>query len=325
MRASSTHSVLVLALGLGACRSDSTGTPADAVGPVPQVLRSAADDPPRFSDWSTPVNLGPIVNSAAGDLEVSISKNGLSLYIASSRSGNFDLWVAQRASLDDPWGPPQNLGSTINTPAREQAPFLSLDGHRLYFFSDRPGGFGGTDLYVVRRRNKRDDFGWQIPVNLGDGVNTSANETVPVLFENDAARTTILYFGSNVTGSPDIYASTLQADGSFGPAAAVAELNSPRRDAMVAVRRDGLELFLASDRPGPTPGPFDLWIATRAGTSDPWSAPVNLGPVVNSAADDSRGSLSFDGTTLYMESNRLGGFGDHDLWVSTRRKLKGPD
>ena len=288
------------------------------------VSTRVGDDGLRFSDWSAPVNLGPLVNSTAGDLEVSVSKDGLSLYIASSRSGNFDLWVSQRAGIDDAWGSPANLGPTINTAAREQAPFLSLDGHELYFFSDRPGGLGGTDLYVSHRQDKHDDFGWETPVNLGSGVNTSANETVAVLFEGDAAAP-ILYFTSNVAGSPDVYASTLQDDATFGPAAPIAEVNSTRRDAVIAIRRDGLELFLASDRPGPAAAPFDLFVATRANTSDAWSTPVNLGPVVNSAADDSRAALSFDGTTLYMESNRPGGLGDHDLWVTTRTKLKGPN
>jgi hypothetical protein len=68
-----------------------------------------------------------------------------------------------------------------------------------------------------------------------------------------------------------------------------------------------------------------VWVTTRASTADPWSTPVNLGPVVNSSADDSRGALSFDGTTLYLESNRPGTVGGHDLWVSTRTKLKDRD
>jgi WD40 repeat protein len=280
----------------------------------------------RFSDWSAPVNLGPVVNSPVGDIEVAISKDELSLYIASTRPGglgDFDIWVSQRASVGDPWGPPQNLGPTINTAGRDQAPFLSSDGHRMYFFSDRPGGLGGTDLYVSQRRDKRDDFGWEAPQNLGSGVNGTANDVVPVVFEDEAGTVT-LYFGSNRLGGSDIYASTLQPDGTFGPAALVEMLNSAGRDAPVTVRRDGLEMFLASDRPG-TFGAFDLWVTTRASTSDSWSAPVNLGPVVNSAADDSRGALTRDGTTLYLESNRPGTLGGHDLWVSTRSRVKAPD
>lgn len=279
------------------------------------------------AEWSEPVNLGSVVNSAGIEIEVSISKDGLSLYIASNRSGNFDIWVSHRESDDEPWGPPQPLGPAINTAAREQAPFISRDGHRLYFFSDREPVGGTTDIYVSRRRNKRDDFSWEAPVNLGSGVNSTANETLPVLFEDDATGTTTLYFSSNRAGSAgaDIFASTLQADETFGPASVVAELSSPRRDRVLAIRRDGLEIFLASDRPNLVNTPFDLWFATRATTSQPWSTPVNLGPVVNSSADEGGAALSFDGTTLYFTSSRLGGSGLHDIWVTTRPKPRMQD
>jgi hypothetical protein len=283
------------------------------------------DDAPHYSDWSTPIHLGPVVNSPAQEIEVSTSKDGLSLYIASNRSGNFDIWVSQRASADDPWGAPQNLGSAINTSAREQAPFVTTDGHRLYFMSDRPGGVGGLDLYVSRRHDKRNDFGWGPPENLGGGVNSSAEENLPVLFEDDAGATT-LYFGSNrdrPAGVPgDVYASIRQPDGEFGPAELVEELSSPRRERIHTIRRDGLEVFLGSDRPGPAAAPFDLWVATRDETADPWSTPVNMGPTVNSTTDDTPGTLSFDGTTLYIISGRPGTLGGLDIWVSTRSKLR---
>src|SRR3989454_869140 len=61
--------------------------------------------------------------------------------------------------------------------------------------------------------------------------------------------------------------------------------------------------------------------------SDPWSAPVNLGPTVNSTAFDGAPALSFDGTTLYFFSERtdLGGLGKRDLYVTTRTRLRGQD
>src|SRR5713226_1041346 len=66
----------------------------------------------EFSDWSEPVNLGPVVNSEFNDQHPAISVDGLSLYISSDRPGGFgdmDIYVSHRASLDDDWGPPQNL------------------------------------------------------------------------------------------------------------------------------------------------------------------------------------------------------------------------
>jgi Tol biopolymer transport system component len=283
-------------------------------------------------NWSLPVNLGPGVNSASNDQGAFISKEGLSLYFVSTRPGGFgiqDIYVSRRTSVDDPWGQPQNLGGTINTSSNEASPTLSTDGHLLYFHSNRPGGFGGTDLYVSRRRDKRDDLGWQSPENLGGEINSPGNERGLTMFEDNETETSTVYFDSDRSGGPggvDIYASTLNADGVFGPAVLVPELSSSSNDLLPGIRRDGLEIFLDSDRPG-TFGLRDLWVSTRASTSDPWSVPVNLGPVMNSAALDGRAVLSFKCTSLYFNSGRPGGLGDLDIYVSTRSKLDctGPD
>jgi len=326
-----------MTLALAGCRDDPTGTPRAATS-SPIASRHEADDPPRFSGWSTPVNLGLPVNTSFIQQGVSISKNGLSLYFQCGNCpgniGGADIFVSQRASVGDPWGPPQPLGPTINTVANEQAPRQSRDGHRLFFNSDRPNGFGGHDLHVARRRDTHDDFAWEPAVNLGAGVNTIMDDLQADPFEDDQAGTDILYFASGPGGSggTDIYASVLLPDGTYAPRALVPELNSSSIDRTPSIRRDGLEMFLASDRPG-TLGAIDLWVATRAKTSDPWSAPVNLGPVVNTTQIEARPALPFDGTTLYFQSTCPGAVvcaSDatscvFDLWVTTRSKLKGPD
>ena len=303
----------------------------------------------RFSSWSAPVNLGP-VNSPTGDFFAYISKDGLSLYFSSQTClprpfpgcrpgyGGKDIFVSQRANVGDPWEPAQNLGPEINTLYDDTAPALSVDGHTMYFASARPGGFGGSDIYVSRRHNKRDDFGWKAPENLGSGVNTGSNESSPQIFEDDATGVTTLYFDSNRPAGPlygpytddgndngnDIYASLLQSDGTFGAAAIVAELSTTFMDRQPAISRDGLEMYIASNRPGTLGGP-DLWVSTRASTSDQWSTPVNLGAPINSTAADAGPALSFDGTALYFQTVRSDGSGAYDLYVCTRTKLKGDE
>src|SRR5262249_24113426 len=140
------------------------------------VLSLAAYSPAtaqRFSEWSEPVNLGPTINSSSADFGAAISKNGLSLYFSSNRPGGYgviDIWVSQRASVNDPWGPPVNLGATINATspiAQNFLPNLSRDGHWLFFSSNRLGGLGDVDIWVSWRAHTQDDFGWQAPVNLG--------------------------------------------------------------------------------------------------------------------------------------------------------------
>ena len=72
----------------------------------------------KFTDWSTPVNLGPAVNTTFSDSAPAVSKNGLSLYFTSVRPGGLgegDIWVSQRSSVDEPWGPPVNV-LALNSP-----------------------------------------------------------------------------------------------------------------------------------------------------------------------------------------------------------------
>src|SRR5207245_5255159 len=99
------------------------------------------------SEWSEPVNLGPVVNSSAGDNNPTLSSDGLSLYFASDRPGglgNTDIWVARRASIDGPWETPIHLGAPVNTASADGGPVLSPDGHLLFIHSSRPGGSAET-------------------------------------------------------------------------------------------------------------------------------------------------------------------------------------
>ena len=288
----------------------------------------------QFSAWSTPINLGPIVNTTALEGCPALSRDGLSLYFASNRTGGeggLDLYVSQRESLIDSWGPPVNLGATINSTSNDFCPALSTDGHLLFFASNRAGGCGGIDIYVSRRQDKSQGFGdhgWGPPQNLGCTVNSDQDDFGPNYFEVNGGGT--LYFNSSRdrgAGGQDIYAAIRGTDDPFGMPSfylpvAVFELNTASNDQQPSVRRDGLEVIFTSDRPGGL-GSFDLWVATRGTTSDPWSVPQNLGAPVNSSAADQRPAISWDGAELYFGSTRQGGLGNQDLYVSTRSKVTG--
>jgi len=285
----------------------------------------------KFSDWSEPVNLGRIVNSEFDEFLPAISRDGRSLYFTSTRPGGFggeDIWVSQRTSRDATWGTPMNLGPIVNSAGLERSPGLSRDGHYLFFATNRPGGFGSLDIWVSWRANKHDDFGWQPPVNLGQGVNSPASDFGPTYFENNDAGIRNLFFASSRPGGAggiDIYVSALAADGSFGPAQPVRELNSPNNDFRPTISRNGLELFFDSSRPGPGPSPGrDLWVSTRRSVGEPWSTPVNLGSPVNTAEfDEALPALSSNGRELFFSSsNRPGGVGGSDLYLSTRTRPK---
>ena len=283
-----------------------------------------------FDEWTAPVNLGATVNSPFQEILPALSKDGSSLYFASDRPGSMggeDLWVSQRAGKDGPWQAPVNLGAALNTPFHERSPELSRDGHFLFFATNRPGGEGDFDLWVTWRAHTHDDFGWWPAINLGPGVNGAAGDFGPSFFANDTLGLPILYFASNRPGglgSADLYRSGLRPFGGFGPAVPVSELNSPQGDFRPSIRADGLEIVFDSNRPGPPDlagiGLRDIWMSSRPAPWAPWASPTNLGPVVNSPFNDYLAMLSGDGTTLVMVSDRPGGFGGNDLYISTRSR-----
>ena len=211
--------------------------------------------------------------------------------------------------------------TVINTPFLDGGPALSHDGHLLFFHSGRPGGPGSNDIYVSRRANPKDDFGWESPQLLGAEVNTPALENRPYYQQSAEDGAGNLYFNRGPAAGVlnDIYVAAVTRDGEVrGPAVLVAELRDPTSSAMsAAVRKDGREILFASNRAG-TLGPTDLWVSTRQSVTDPWSPPANLGPPVNTPFGDQTPSLSADGRTLLFDSDRPGGAGGRDIWISTR-------
>jgi Tol biopolymer transport system component len=269
----------------------------------------------HFSEWSMPVNLGATVNSPAVDNLPALSKDGLSFYFTSNRpggSGALDLWVSRRAGIDEPWGSPVNLGPTVNSSDNDAAPNLSRDGHYLFITSNRPGGAGSNDIWVSWRADVHDDFAWEAPVNLGPPVNG------PAFDAGAAIRRPEFYFTRGPAGNTlDIYVSSVSGE-SFGRPQLVAELSSAANDQRPTVRYDRREIFLSSNRPGGF-GSDDIWGATRSSAAAAWTTPLNLGAVINTPFVESQPGLSEDGTLLFFSSDRPGGSGGLDIYVSTRR------
>jgi len=106
-------------------------------------------------------------------------------------------------------------------------------------------------------------------------------------------------------------------------------LNTASQDARPNVRRDGLEIVFDSTRPGALGGSPDIYSSTRASVKAAWSAPINLGAVINTTANETRASLSRDGKTLLFGSNRPGSEASlvepyapsNDIYVTTRERI----
>src|SRR5438093_769749 len=157
------------------------------------------------------------------------------------------------------WPAPANLRPVVNSRSTDRTPELSPDGLSLYFASNRPGGFGFTDIYVARRAGLEQP--WSQPANLGAVINSSA-----------------------IDGAPHL-------------------------------SRDGHHLYFSAGSAG---GSQDIWVATRPAFGAPWALPVNLGPPVNTEYNEAQPSLSADGRTLLFASDRPGGSGGEDLYMTTR-------
>ena len=221
------------------------------------------------------------------------------------------------ARADFTFGQPVNLGSPVNSQYGDYMPYLSPDGLEMYFCSNRPGGYGGYDIWVTKRAGVQDV--WGPPTNLGPQIN-SANWDDPGTLSADGLT---LYFGVGNTVAIMYTSTRATKDAPWGPPVRFSPtVNMPGYDYLPVVSPDDLELFFASGRPGGY-GDLDVWVTTRATKSDPWGAPVNLGPTVNTPYLDS-GCISPDGLMLLLFSNRPGGFGGYDAWMTTRASKGSP-
>jgi hypothetical protein len=304
------------ALAVAGCAGD--GPPPPSAPAAARASLTASRTVPHSSDWSAPVNLGPEVNSASGEIGPAISPDGLALYFTSDRPGGVgarDIWVTRRAHRTAPWRAPRNLGPVVNSSASDFLPALSPDGRQLFITSGRAGGQGDADVWVSRRDDTRDDFGWQAPVNLGAPVNTAGAEAAPYVVKV-RGKTTLFFSRGPVLSNLDLFVSS-QHGRAFGTPVPVAELNTAgATEAHATVRQNGREIFFYSDRPGGA-GLSDIWTSTRKSTGRPWSTPVAVEPL-NTAFGEVHPTLDRHGETLFFVSDRPGGSGGTDLYMATR-------
>jgi hypothetical protein len=286
----------------------------------------------QLASWATGQKIDEIAGNSADLNTPSLdgcpiqAPDGLSLYLASNRPGGrggLDIWVATRASTSAPWGAPQNLGEPVNSAADDFCP-TPVGNSGLFFVSREalPGACGQGDIYFTHRSAAGV---WAEPERLlcsPAGPNSQLDEQGPSWVAMDEKRRgpKHLYF-SRSSASPavagEIFMSSRENGARFGPATAVAELNdATANDIQPNVRADGLELVLSSNRSG-TIGVQDLWVSTRASLGAPWSAPTNMGTAVNTAAAETRPSLSRDGSQLLF-GRAPGPEGSSDIYLALR-------
>ena len=157
---------------------------------------------------------------------------------------NYDLYYSER--IGDEWTEPKSLGSNINNPNTwESQASLSSDGKILFFASDRPGGFGGSDIWYSHRNS---DGSWRRPVNLGPKINTAGDERSPFLHTDSKT----LYFSSSGfdgIGGQDIYYSKLDAQGKWSDPVNIGfPINTEHDEVDFFVSLDGATGYFSSNQ-----------------------------------------------------------------------------
>jgi outer membrane protein OmpA-like peptidoglycan-associated protein len=190
-------------------------------------------------------NMGYPINTERNEGTVSLSADGQYIfYTACNRpgaKGSCDLFLSK---LDgSSWSEPINLGAPVNTASWESQPSLSFDGKVLYFSSNRPGGYGESDIWYTTFKNGR----WTPPVNAGPEINTPKDEQSPFIAKDDQT----LYFNSEGhpgMGGVDLFYARRDAEGRWQkPVNLGFPINSEKDETCIVISSNGKDAFMARD------------------------------------------------------------------------------
>jgi outer membrane protein OmpA-like peptidoglycan-associated protein/tetratricopeptide (TPR) repeat protein len=165
----------------------------------------------KNGEWGAAVPMSNVINTKNyNEGAQSLSPDGMYLYFTGCNRpdsyGSCDIYVSHKTGKN--WDKPFNLGSTVNSNCWDSQPAISPDGETLYFSSNRPGGFGGYDLWKATLKG---DGTWNKPENLGPEINTAYDENTPYMHPDGQT----LYFSSDGWpgfGNKDIFFSRIGAD-----------------------------------------------------------------------------------------------------------------
>lgn len=151
--------------------------------------------------WTYAQNIGNKINTPYHDSNLALSADGSTLFIFNDENGG-DIYYCELQE-DGTWGSPIPLPGIINSSFEEKSISISKDEQTLYFTSNRPGGYGGTDIYKAVRNSRGQ---WSNVKNLGPKINTPFDEDGPFIDYDGVT----LYFssrGHSGMGGHDIYRS----------------------------------------------------------------------------------------------------------------------
>jgi tetratricopeptide (TPR) repeat protein len=259
-------------------------------------------------NWLTSESIGENINTKNHDASIALSADGQKLFVfhSTDKDGG-DIYMSSLKG--DVWGVPEALGSNINTKYWEGSVSLSADERSLYFASERPGGYGGKDIYISK---KQADGSWGVAENLGPNVNTQFNEDSPFIHPDGIT----LFFsseGHNSIGGYDIMWSVWKEDKFGEPTNMGYPINTTEDERFYVLTADGEHGYYSSNKKGGfgqqdiytvTPGFFGekpilaLVVGTVTANDEPVDATIN---VTNAETGEKQGtyhSNSYSGKYL---------------------------
>ncbi len=198
------------------------------------------------STWSKAQSIGKPINTDENEASVGISPDGQEILIYKDDNGDGNIYSTTLNG--DVWSTPIKLNSNINSKHWEPSAFISADGHFIYFTSNRPGGFGGRDIYVSQ---KTKDGEWGKAKNMGALINTEYDEDAPFIHPDGIT----LFFssnGHNTMGGFDIFYSMMSENNSkwSAPVNVGYPINSPDDDVFYVVSPDKTKAYYSSFKEG---------------------------------------------------------------------------
>jgi outer membrane protein OmpA-like peptidoglycan-associated protein/tetratricopeptide (TPR) repeat protein len=249
-------------------------------------------------------------NNALKNISLFIDKytGGDKAFLAKAKKYKMDCEFSILALKTPQKYEPVNLGPQINSAHRDYFPAITADNETLIFSRNIAGN---EDFFISKKRNKE----WSSPVSLSSNINTSQFNEGAQSISPDGQ---YLFFTGcnrpNGLGRCDIYVSHKEGNNwgqSFNLGAPV---NTIYWESQPAISPDGNTLYFVSNRPGGIGG-YDIW-KTQLNEEGEWSAPVNLGPEINTPYDENTPFLHADGKTLYFSSDGWPGMGNKDIFMS---------
>jgi outer membrane protein OmpA-like peptidoglycan-associated protein len=261
-----------------------------------------------------PVNLGPVVNTAAEEYINALASDGKGIYFTRRRkkvnaqTKNFDEDVYYAAMPADSQ---ENVALLDYPPGKLNdagAVSISADGRLLFFTACfRPENYGSCDLYFAEKEGDE----WTVAMNMGSLINTEFWDAQPAISPDGKT----LYFTSNRPGgkgSSDLWKTERGEDGSWGrPVNLGATINTSGSEMAPFIHFDNQTLYFSSSG-HPGMGGTDLFKAVRTGSG--WSEPENLGYPLNSHADELAIVVNPAGDKGFISNDNLKGQGGYDIY-----------